>query len=54
MWKKLDEHTKKQAFELSRRGVNAEDEEPVAKENVGLDGPNVRRRPGRSIKSFSE
>ncbi|WVZ51396.1 hypothetical protein U9M48_002547, partial [Paspalum notatum var. saurae] len=54
LWKKLDEHTKKQAAELSRRGVIAEDEQPIAMENVGLDGPNVRRRPGRSVKSFSE
>ncbi|WVZ88790.1 hypothetical protein U9M48_035264 [Paspalum notatum var. saurae] len=54
LWKKLDEHTKKQAAELRSRGVNAEDEEPIAMENVGVDGPNVRRRPGRLIKSFSE
>ncbi|WVZ61514.1 hypothetical protein U9M48_011375 [Paspalum notatum var. saurae] len=54
LWKKLYEHTKKRATELSSRGVNLEDDEPVAMENVGLDGPNVRRRPGRSIKSFSK
>ncbi|WVZ83382.1 hypothetical protein U9M48_030540 [Paspalum notatum var. saurae] len=54
LWKKLDEHTKKQAAELRSRGVNVEDEEPIAMENVGVDGPNVRRRPGRLIKSFSE
>jgi len=54
LWKKLDELTNKQAAELRRRGVNAEHEEPIAMEDVGLDGPNVRRRPGRSIKSFSE
>ena len=41
LWKKLDEHTKKQAAELRKRGVNAEDEEPIAMENVCLDGPNV-------------
>ncbi|WVZ95806.1 hypothetical protein U9M48_041522 [Paspalum notatum var. saurae] len=44
-WKKLDELTNKQAAELRRRGVNAEHEEPIAMEDVGLDGPNVRRRP---------
>ena len=54
LWKILDEHTKKQAAELRRRGVNAEDEELIAMENVGVDGPNVRRRPGRLIKSFSK
>ncbi|WVZ95502.1 hypothetical protein U9M48_041257 [Paspalum notatum var. saurae] len=54
LWKKLDELTNKRAAELRRRGVNAEHEEPIAMEDVGLDGPNVRRRPGRSIKSFSE
>ncbi|WVZ56477.1 hypothetical protein U9M48_006998 [Paspalum notatum var. saurae] len=41
LWKKLDEHTKKRGAELRSRGVNAEDEEPIAMENVGVDGPNA-------------
>lgn len=54
LWRKLDELTKKQATELSKKAVNSEDQAPVSLANVGLDGPHVRRKSGRSIKSFSE
>ena len=54
LWKKLDELTKKQTAELSKRHVNSEADHPVSLTEVGLDGPNVRRRSGRQIKTFSQ
>jgi len=42
LWKKLDDHTKKQCKELAKRAVNSEADHPVSLEDVGLDGPNVR------------
>src|ERR1041384_8758256 len=54
LWKKLDELTQKQTQELSKRPVNSDDQHPKSLENIDLDGPNVRRKSGRSIKSFSE
>ena len=54
LWKKLDEHTKKLSTERRARQVNSVDEEPIALEDVGLDTPQVRRRSGASIRSFSE
>ena len=54
LWKKLDDHTTQLCEELAKRAVNSEANHPVSLEDVGLDGPNVRRRWGRSIKSFSQ
>ena len=54
LWKKLDELTKKQTTELSKRPVNTEEDDQVALEDVGLDSPNVRRKRRRVIKTFSE
>ena len=54
LWKKLDELTKKQTTELSKRPVNTEEDDQVSLEDVGLDGPNVRRKRRRAIKIFSE
>ncbi|CAO1946211.1 unnamed protein product [Urochloa humidicola] len=54
LWKKLDDLTKKQAEELAKRPVNSYDQHPVSLEDVGLDGPNVVRKPVRAIKTFSE
>ena len=54
LWKKLDELTKKQTAELSNRHVNSEADHPVSLTEVGLDGPNVRRRSGRQIKIFNQ
>jgi len=54
LWKKLDELTKKQTTELSKRPVNTEEDDQVSLEDVGLDGPNVRRKRRRAIKTFSE
>jgi len=54
LWKKLDELTKKQTAELAKRSVNTEEDDQVSLEDVGLDGPNVRRKRRRAIKTFSE
>jgi len=54
IWKKLDDLTKKQSAELAKRPVNDESQRPVSLQDVGLDGPSTRRRPGRSIKTFSQ
>ena len=51
---KLDELTKKQTTELAKRSVNTEEDDQVSLEYVGLDGPNVRRKRRRAIKTFSE
>ena len=54
MWKKLDHLTKKASEELAKKSVNPEpDKEPVSLEDVGLDGPQVRRRRGRAVKTFT-
>jgi hypothetical protein len=53
--KKLDELTKKASEEIAKRPVNPEPrEEPISLEDVGLDGPQVRRRRGRVVKIFSQ
>ena len=52
MEKKLDELTKKQTAELAKRSVNTEEDDQVSLEDVGLDGPNVRRKRRRAIKTF--
>ena len=44
LWKKLDDLTKKQCEKLVKRLVNSEVDHPVSLKDVGLDGPNVRRR----------
>ena len=54
LWKKLDELTKKQTTELSKRPVNTEEDDQVSLEDVGFDGLNVRRKRRREIKTFSE
>ena len=54
LWKMLDELTKKQTTEFSKRLVNIEEDDQVSLEDVGLDGPNVRRKRRRAIKTFSE
>ena len=52
LWKKLDELTKKQTTEFSKRPVNTEEDDQVSLEDMGLDGPNVRRKRRRAIKTF--
>jgi len=54
LWKKLDELTKKQTAELAKRPVNTEEDDQVLLEDVGLDGPNVRRKRRMTIKTFSK
>ena len=54
LWKKLDELTKKQTAELAKRSVNTEEDDQVSLEDVGLDGPNVRRKRRLAINTFSE
>jgi hypothetical protein len=55
IWKKLDELTKKASEEIAKRLVNPElGEEPISLEDVGLDGPQVKRRRGRAMKTFSQ
>ena len=44
LWKNLDELIKKQTAELAKRLVNTEEDDQVSLEDVGLDGPNVRRK----------
>ena len=51
---KLDELTKKQTAELAKRSVNTEEDDQISLEDVGLDGPNVRRKRRRAIKKFSK
>jgi hypothetical protein len=54
IWKKLDELTKKASEEIAKKPVNPESgQEPISLEDVGLDAPNVRRRKGRVVKTFS-
>jgi hypothetical protein len=55
IWKKLDEMTKKALEEIAKRLVNPKPgEEPISLEDVGLDGPQVRRRRRRAVKAFSQ
>jgi hypothetical protein len=55
LWQKLDDLTKKASEEIAKKPVSTEPgEEPVSPEDVGLDGPNVRRRRGRAVKTFSQ
>jgi hypothetical protein len=55
IWKTLDELTKKASEEIAKRPVNPEPgEEPISLEDVGLDGPQVRHRRGRAVKTFSQ
>jgi hypothetical protein len=43
-WQKLDDLTKKASEEITKKPVSTEPgEEPVSLEDVGLDGPNVKR-----------
>jgi hypothetical protein len=54
IWKKLDDLTKKASEEITKRPVNLEPcEETISLEDVGLDGPQVRQRKGRDVKTFS-
>ena len=50
----MDELTKKQMTELAKRPDNTEEDDQISLEDVGLDGPNVRRKRIRAIKTFSE
>jgi hypothetical protein len=55
LWQKLDDLTKKASEEIAKKPVSSEPgEEPVSLEDVGLDAPNVRRRRGRAVKTFSQ
>jgi hypothetical protein len=55
LWQKLDDMTKKASGEIAKKPISIEpDEEPVSLEDVGLDAPNVRRRRGRAVKTFSQ
>jgi hypothetical protein len=55
LWQKLDDLTKKASEEIAKKPVSTEPrEEPVSLEHVGLDAPNVRRRTGRVVKTFSQ
>jgi hypothetical protein len=46
---------KKASEEIVKKHVSTEPgEEPVSLEDVGLDAPNVRRRRGRAVKTFSQ
>jgi hypothetical protein len=55
IWKKLDELKKKASKEIAKKPVNPESgQEPISLEDVGLDAPNVRRRRGRVVNTFSQ
>jgi hypothetical protein len=55
IWKKLDELTKKASETIAKRSVNPEPgEEPISLEYVGSDGPQVRHRRGRAVKTFNQ
>ena len=45
---------KKTNVELAKRSINTEEDDHVSLEDVGLDGPNVRCKRRRAIKTFSE
>jgi hypothetical protein len=54
LWQKLDDLTKKALEEIAKKPISIEPrDEPVSLEDVGLDAPNVRRRRGRVVKTFS-
>jgi hypothetical protein len=54
LWQKLDDLTKKASEEIAKKPVSIEPgEEPDSLEDVGLDAPNVRRRRGHAVKTFS-
>jgi hypothetical protein len=47
--------TKKASEEIAKKPVSTEPgEEPVSLEDIGLDAPNVRRKRGRAVKTFSQ
>jgi hypothetical protein len=55
LWQKLNDLMKKVSEEIAKKPVSTEPgEEPVSLEDVGLDAPNVRRRRGRAVKTFSQ
>jgi hypothetical protein len=55
IWKKLYELKTKASEKIAKRPVNPEPgEEPISLEDVGLDGPQVRRRRGCAVKIFSQ
>jgi hypothetical protein len=55
IWKKLDDLTNKTSEEIAKRPVNPKPgEEPISLEDVRLAGPQVRRRRGRAVKTFSQ
>jgi hypothetical protein len=55
LWQKLDDLTKKASEEIAKKPVSTEPrEEPISLEDVGLDAPNVRRRRGCAVKTFSQ
>jgi hypothetical protein len=55
LWQKLDDLTKKASKEIAKKPMSTEPgEEPVSLEDVGLDAPNVRRRRGCAVKTFSQ
>jgi hypothetical protein len=55
LWQKLDDLMKKASEEIAKKPVSTEPgEEPIFLEDMGLDAPNVRRRRGRAVKTFSQ
>jgi hypothetical protein len=47
--------TKKASEEIAKKPISTEPgEEPVSLKDVGLDAPNVRRRMGHVVKTFSQ
>jgi hypothetical protein len=47
--------TKKASEEIAKKPISTEPgEEPVSLKDVGLDAPNVRRRRGHVVKTFSQ
>jgi hypothetical protein len=47
--------TKKASEEIAKNHVSTKPgEEPVSLEDIGLDAPNVRRKRGRAVKTFSQ
>jgi hypothetical protein len=53
--KKLDDLMKKALEDLANKTVSPDrGEEPISLEDVGLDGPNVRQRRGRAVKTFRQ
>jgi hypothetical protein len=55
LWQTLDDLTKKASEEIAKKPISTEPgEEPVSLEDVKLYAPNVRRRRGRALKTFSQ